>query len=361
MKSKLCYVLPEAASNTHMKYNMEFLKALAPHVDIYLIIEKGELKEDLGVTKVYRVKSKNIVIRTCKTVCAIIGARMKGYNKVYVHYSFVSAIVASLIPKTTVYYWNCGMPWQYQRPYLSNLYQGLAYKLIDHLVTGAPALVDPYAKYYKFNPAKAIVVPNWIDVEEFKKSYDQADREEVRKEYNISREAKVLFFMQRLSERKGAYYIIPILKNMDDDTVMIVTGDGPYKSTLEELVKKENLESNIRILGRVSNSKMPQIFKASDVFILPSDEEGMSHALMESMAAGVAAVSYDVGGTIDMYPEGYKQYVLKPKDVEVFSHKVKELLENESERQALGQALFKKVREYDKGVVVNTFIKSLEL
>ena len=59
----------------------------------------------------------------------------------------VAVIPISLYPffGGKVYYWNAGMPWQYKRPWYVEIYQSVAYRLIDVLVTGAESSIRPRA------------------------------------------------------------------------------------------------------------------------------------------------------------------------------------------------------------------------
>lgn len=368
--NKLCYILPEAAENTHMKYNVEFLTALARErgIDIYLIIERGEnghihlhnLKEKIGAKYLKFSGSSFIPMRIIKMLYFLTAARLKGFKKVYVHYSFVGAFLAGISkPRKQVYYWNCGIPWQYKRPYLQELYESMTYKLIDHFVTGAKVLTGQYANYYKFKESKSIVIPNWIDVTEFRTIFEKVDRESLRKELNISSNQKVIFFNQRLAERKGAHYIPQILSSLGKDVICIITNDGPYKEKLIQDLKDKNIFDQVRMLGRVSVTKVVELLSIVDVYILPSEEEGMSHSLMEAMCAAVPAVSFDVGGTIDMYPDNFQDYVVHQKNINLFIEKVKILLTDDAKAKNLGEALLKKVREYDKQIVLDDFIQKI--
>lgn len=358
---KLVYILPEAAKNTHMKYNVEFLKDLSKDIEIFLILERGldkdleELRNEIGVKHIHYTGGSKL-LRIPKLKWYLLQAWLKGFRNVYVHYSFVGAFYASLFPFMKVYYWNCGIPWQYKRPFFQELYESLTYKLIDHFVTGANVLVEQYAKFYNFKKEKGIVIPNWIDVKEFTDKVKSADTEKLKRDLNIQNQ-KVLFFNQRLAERKGAHYIPEILKsaNKNEEVVMIITNDGPYKEKLVQQLQEYNLLEKVRMLGRVPNDKVAELLSITDIYVLPSEEEGMSHSLMEAFCASVASVSFDVGGTIDMYPVHFKDFVVPEKKIEWFNEKVWELLIDEEKRKSLGAMLYEKVKEYDKKIVLEEF------
>lgn len=361
---KLVYILPEASEKTHMKYNVEFITALAKekNIDTFLILERGnsdlkKIREMTGAKFVHYTGTS--IFRILKLEIFLIKALLLGYRKVYVHYSFIGAISASLNPFFTTYYWNCGMPWNYKRPFFQELYESFAYKVIDHFVTGANILINKYSDYYKFNKYKSIIIPNWIDVEKSLTIAKNANRENLKKELNLTDSDNILFFNQRLADRKGAHYILPVLKATENNVKLIITNDGPYKETLIQELKDNNLQDRVRLLGRVPNEKVINILSVTDIYILPSEEEGMSHSLMEAMATGTAAVSFDVGGTIDMYPENFKDFVVKDLDILKFIDKVNLLLQDGENKRSLGEALFEKVKEYDKNIILDKFVKEI--
>jgi len=361
MTSKLIYILPEASEKTHMKYNVEFITALAKEkgVDIFLILERGnnnlaQIKDSTGVKHIHYTGT-NVFTRIPKLLAYLLLANLKGYRKVYVHYSFIGAFLASLNPFFTTYYWNCGIPWQYKRPFLQELYESITYKLISHFVTGANILTKQYSDFYKFNNNKSVVIPNWIDVEKTLEIKNKTDVTNLKQELNIADTDTVLFFNQRLAIRKGANHILPILKSTSEHVIMIITNDGPYKEQLLKELKENNLESRVRVLGRVTNEKVIQLMTISDIYILPSEEEGMSHSLMEAFASGVPAISFAVGGTYDMYPEGFKDYCVEENNIEQYIEKLNDLLSDKNKQILLGQALFEQVKSYDLSIVLEKF------
>jgi glycosyltransferase involved in cell wall biosynthesis len=362
--NKLIYILPEASTTTHMKYNVEFLESLSKDVDIFLIIERGSLPENfqqkIGVKYLRYTGNKSTLLRVLRLIFFMYEALFRGYRKTYVHYSFLAAFVFSLHPFFRVFYWNCGIPMSYKRPFFQELYESTTYKLIDHFVTGAKVLATQYSKFYKFDNRKSIIIPNWIDIAKTRMILENINKKELKEELNILPTDKILFFNQRLAERKGAHYIPQILSSLTPggqggEVVMIITNDGPYKSKLIETLKDKNLIDRVRMLGRVPNDKVIQLMSISDIYILPSEEEGMSHSLMEAQCASVAAVAFDVGGTIDMFPTNFSQFVVPREDISTFIQRVQELLRNADLRQSLGQALLDQVRTFDKPLILTQF------
>ncbi len=366
MDKKLIYILPETTETTHMKYNVQFIECLAKEngLDIFLIIERGQLKENLkdklGVkTLKYSGSSLNIV-RIIKLIYFLISARLRGYSKAYVHYSFIGALVASCIPGLKVFYWNCGMPFSYQRPKFTNWYQKLTYRRINHFVTGTKGLAVQYADYYDFPVNKSIIIPNWIDLNSWQERINKIDKTEVRKHYQLD-DNKIVFANQRLSERKGAHYLANIAAGLEPNSILLVSNDGPYKERLVEELKAKNISHKTRLIGRLDQDELLKIFAISDIFILPSDEEGMSHSLLEAMASGIPSVTYDVGANKEMLCTELENCVAPDKNLESLLIIISSLLKDEEKQVKIKSLLLQKVKDYDKNISIQKIKEALDI
>ena len=311
MSQKLCYVLPEYRSNdaTHFSHIHDFLKEISKFFDIFLVIEKGSVPDvSLGYKNVYLLHFRFLPLRIIETFFVLFLVRAKGYRNFYIHYSFLSAFIASLIGKT--FYWNCGEPWKYKRGFLREFFERLVYKMISHLVTGAPSLADKYSSYYGISRQSIKVMPNWIDLKRFNKNLS---RDGVRNKLNLPLSNKIVLFVHHLSPRKGSRMILPVAQSVlekDPSVLFLVVGSGPDENFLRTEISKAGLLKKIMLLGAVPNKKIPLYFSASDVFFMPSGEEGFPRVLLESMALGIPFVASNVGVVKEIIPESALLYVV---------------------------------------------------
>lgn len=102
----------------------------------------------------------------------------------------------------------------------------------------------------------------------------------------------------RLTERKGITYVIEafrVFAQTHADVRLLIAGEGDALHTLQLQAKNSGVMDRISFLGAVPHAEMVQQYHASDVFVLPSMNEGMSNALLEAMSAGLAVVATDTG------------------------------------------------------------------
>lgn len=309
-KSKICFVLQQYSVGTHMDYVYELARTLRVEegLPLTLFIEKGTCPSGAESWSVVQ-KFSFVPLRVLENIYRMLQFRFLGHTVFYVHYSFVSAISAGLITKLfggKVYYWNAGMPWLYKRPWFVEWYQKLAYRLIDKLVTGAEALRVGYANFYALHTEKIVVIPNWIDLKNIT-PMSATQKMQVREYYKIPLEGRVVLYVHKLAERKGANFLPEIMEKLSvDPTVyMVIVGDGPLVSSVQNDMMTRGIEERVRFAGVLDRADVVALYKAADIFIMPSQEEGSPHALIEAMAYGLPFVAFAVGGVSETAPSSW--------------------------------------------------------
>lgn len=322
---KVCFIIPEKAEDTatHFAHKWELVQELEDTVEFFT----------------YRPNSFDL-FRICF-------ARIRGCRVYYVHYSFKGALLALAITRIfggRVFYWNCGMPWLYKRGQFEEwLFRFILRNTI--LVTGTDELANEYVKRYGLDKKNVRVVPNYIRISRLRKKI----KEEARQELRLPEDKKIVLFLHRLSRRKGAHLLPEIVKEFSDrsDVLFIVVGDGPEKSHLASRISHLGMGDTVHIVGAVPNYKISQYMAVADVYLMPSEEEGMPNALLEAMAAGVPFAASDVGAVRDMTPAITHEFVLPFGDVHAFADKIKKLLADEELRKKISLEEQEWIKRFD--------------
>jgi len=100
-------------------------------------------------------------------------------------------------------------------------------------------------------------------------------------------------------------------------SVLVIVGDGPSRPQLEAVVKELGLGDRVRLLGE--RNDVPLILRGLDVFVLPSIGEGISNAILEAMATGLAVIATRVGGNVELVREGITGRLIEPRRPEALA------------------------------------------
>lgn len=93
---------------------------------------------------------------------------------------------------------------------------------------------------------------------------------------------KILFTPARLSHEKGILEFIEILKDIDRTLYYwFIAGDGPLREKIQEAIRKYNL--NVKLLGLKNQIQIRELYKAADIFLLPSISDANPLTCIEAL------------------------------------------------------------------------------
>lgn len=141
----------------------------------------------------------------------------------------------------------------------------------------------------------------------------------------------------RLAPQKGFDVLLQaaaLAKAHNPHFTVTVVGDGPSKRDLEWMMLRLGLEDTVHFLG--ARSDVSDLLAASDVFVSSSRWEGLSVALLEAMAHGLAVVATTVGDTpLALGDSGWR---VPPEDPAALASAMVEMASNSNLRQVLGES-----------------------
>lgn len=146
----------------------------------------------------------------------------------------------------------------------------------------------------EYEKGKVTIQNNAIDAKVF--AYSEVRRVEARRELNLSETSLVVGHVGRLCPQKNQSRLIDIfasLKEMRDDAVLLLIGRGgdSYSEDLQAKIGKLNLGDSVRLLGVRDDVSL--LLNAMDVFVFPSEYEGLPFTLIETQCGGLPTVSSD--------------------------------------------------------------------
>lgn len=164
---------------------------------------------------------------------------------------------------------------------------------------------------------KISIAYHGVDVSQFAPS--PANKRNWRRCHNIPEDDLVFVSTARLSTEKRLERSIKAFDAMShqyENLWFLIAGDGPLKDEIRNLVRSLTCRDRIRLLGHVED--IPELLQASDIFVLPSDREGLSVSLTEAMATGLLCIASDVSGSNEVIRDGENGFLVEPSDQGVY-------------------------------------------
>ncbi|OQW72974.1 MAG: hypothetical protein BVN32_14445 [Proteobacteria bacterium ST_bin14] len=154
------------------------------------------------------------------------------------------------------------------------------------------------------DPTKIVILNNTVSDD-----FRPGDRASARSHFGLGDELAILTVsrLDMSSGPKGHDRIIPLIAALRDagvPVVYLVAGVGPYQKILEDLVCQHGVERNVRFLGYIQREAQPDLYRAADIFALPSTYEGFGIVFTEAMACGTPTIGLAVGGAPDALGDG---------------------------------------------------------
>lgn len=271
------------------------------------------------------------------------------HSHVFGHLHFVlSALAAKLSRAKHVHTTHC--PWtDSYRSSLGkfgilisyNFFSRLTLKITDKIIAITPWESD-FIKKYSEEENKVTIIPNGMSEEFFKKikNNDFKTRNRIKN--------KIVLFFGRLSVTKGPDKFVKIaklvLKDKKDVSFIIRGPDEGMRETVKNLIQNEK---NIILMQETRDrNEIIKMYKASDIFVMPSYREGLPLTLFEALASGLPIVASPVNGIPYEIKDKENGFLVNYGNNEEFKNKIIELLNNKKLRKKISKNNLNKAKNY---------------
>lgn len=204
---------------------------------------------------------------------------------------------------------------------------------------------EDYQRAQQFKAGKVVYIPG-IGVDTNKFNVIRLDKNIKREELGIKNGTIVLLSIGEMIKRKNHETAIRALAKLKKENVVyLICGRGKLENYLKELAEKLGVGDKVKFLG--FRNDIPEICKASDIFIFPSYQEGLPVAVMEAMAAGLPIICSNIRGNIDLIESGKGGFTVNPNDAEELARCMLQIINNENKRIEMGCYNVKTVKKFD--------------
>ena len=201
--------------------------------------------------------------------------------------------------------------------------------------------------------AKTNVIPIGVTDDLFTSSSAKA-RAAVSEAVGDVQDRKVLLCSGRLVKRKGVAWfiehVLPVVTAKQPQTLLLVSGDGPDRENIQQVVSQTDQADAVWLLGRTSDELLKNLYNSADCFVMPNipvagDMEGFGRVLIEAALCEVPVVASKLEGIVDAVHDGKNGRLVRAEDADAFARAVLQIIQDEpSQERAKKQA--KKARAY---------------
>jgi glycosyltransferase involved in cell wall biosynthesis len=159
----------------------------------------------------------------------------------------------------------------------------------DGVAVNARRIIAPFASLDGFGPDKVALIHNGV-----RPFGERSGASLIRRQLGIDRNHSVIGTVARLAEQKRIDRLISAAKLLPESVHVIVAGDGEERQALEKQSAELGLAHRVHFLGNRDDTH--EVLDAFDVFVMTSDREGLSNAMLEALSCGVPIVATHVSG-----------------------------------------------------------------
>ncbi|MBB3206298.1 glycosyltransferase involved in cell wall biosynthesis [Rhodopirellula rubra] len=184
-------------------------------------------------------------------------------------------------------------------------------------------------KFGRMMASRGIVAPGWVDAERFLPVEDRrALRGKLGDDWDC--DAPVFFTLRRLQQRMGLDTLIDACATLHQQGHrfrMLIGGGGPLRNSLQDRIDRNGLRSTIRLLGRLDEPVLPNVYAAADCFVLPTRAlECFGLIVLEALACNTPVIGSDVAAIPELVNQQGEQWLFPPDDVEALADRMRKFL-----------------------------------
>lgn len=162
--------------------------------------------------------------------------------------------------------------------------------------------------------------------------------------YQSNREK--IITLGRLGKRKGSYDLLEVAKKVGKsfpNVKFVLYGDGELEKVKQKIVKMKI--NNVEIAGWLKKENKQEVLDQAMLHFLPSYQEGLPMAILETMAEGIPNLSTNVGGIPQVVTDNFNGYLSQPGDTDDMADKIITFLESMNIRETFSNNAYETVRK----------------
>ena len=199
-------------------------------------------------------------------------------------------------------------------------------------------------------------VSNGVDLSNFKPGKAS---DEIYEKYKIRKNVPTVVYVGRVDPEKKVGLVVDAFSKVLEklpEAQLLVVGDGVDRLRIEQNVKKLGAEKSIRILGRVLQPDLYELYRVGDVFATASEIETQGIVLIEAAASGLPLIAVNAGAVSEVCITGKNGFLCEPKNVEQISDSIYNILSDKELQKKYSKASLEIAAEHDLEKTIDKFL-----
>ncbi len=187
-------------------------------------------------------------------------------------------------------------------------------------------------------------ITNFIDTGIFH-PVDPEEKKRIKVSLGFDSDEVLVTFSGRFVRRKGIDYLLQAWKKIVGEfgsARLLLLGEGPLLEEMERMAEDLGITDKVVFYGHVNN--VVDFLHATDIFVLPSLQEGMPNSLLEAMACGLPVVATRIGGVVDIIDDERDGILVEPGDSGGLAEGIARLLRENALADRIARNAYDKIR-----------------
>lgn len=199
-------------------------------------------------------------------------------------------------------------------------------------------------------------VSNGVDLSNFKPGKVS---DEIYRKYNIKKNVPTVVYVGRVDPEKKVGSIVDafrIVLEKIPEAQLVIVGDGVDRLRIENVVKKLRIDNSVRILGRVLQPDLYELYRVGDLFATASEIETQGIVLIEAAASGLPLIAVNAGAVSEVCITDKNGFLCEPGNTKEIAEGMIKILSDKELQKRFSKASAEIASEHDLEKTIDKFL-----
>lgn len=265
------------------------------------------------------------------------------HPRLFIFLYFLKLFTRTKVVGTVHHFYWCSQNSKFSR-LLDKIIEKLFIARFDYLIVPSKYTADSVMKLVKGVSSKINIIYPGIDLYMTSSHYNK-------RQYTQGHQLKLLY-VGGIQKRKGVGFLIDALNIIKDNNLLLyLVGDLDKEPEYFDNIKKSchnyGLQSRVRFCGRISDSELKKLYAESDIFILPSLQEGFGIVIIEAMQFGLPIIASNVTSIPEIVQDDKNGILVPPGNSKKLAEAIDKLTFSTETRKIMGESSGKLAKNFN--------------